>query len=571
MRLTVSKKLYGLVGILLLVLLSVALTSFFSTGHMIKGFDEVTKEEGVQLEMAQEAKIQLGNAIHWYKNYLIRDDKKYIDRFNKAVEAMKKALEKYEALADTNEEHKLVEEAKMLLAKYALSMDQLIQAKQKTTDIREADRMVKGTDRPLNNAFDKLIKLSSHHYEEHLKELKSDARMTTTLQLIVTIIALAAGLILSIFIVRRIVSSIQAIKEGISEVSEGNLMINIPVKSNDEIGEMIHDFNGMLVRLREMVGKINNITITLASSSEETSATTSQIASGTQQQIQQIEQAATATTEMSRTIMDVAKNASEASEAAKESVSVAGEGKQVVEQTVAGILDIAHTVEESASTIEALGESSKQIGEIINVINDIADQTNLLALNAAIEAARAGEQGRGFAVVADEVRKLAERTAKATEEIAEMIKKIQKETAVSVRSMQNGKRKAEEGIQLAEKAKASLENIVRASERCLDMVQMIATATDEQSAAIDQVTTNMENIAIVSRSSQAAVEQMNQATEELARMASELRTLVSWFKVDGMTAGSISATQQHSLEESVKIEEFAPEHSLATLPGNGHN
>jgi methyl-accepting chemotaxis protein len=294
-----------------------------------------------------------------------------------------------------------------------------------------------------------------------------------------------------------------------------------------------------------MVARINGITVTLASSSEESSATASQIASGTEEQLAQIEQGVTATTEVSRTIMEVAQNAGGASETAQQTVDVANEGKVVVEKCVEGIHDIARTVEETASVIEKLGDNSKQIGAIISVINDIADQTNLLALNAAIEAARAGEQGRGFAVVADEVRKLAERTAGSTHEITGMIKMIQQDTEKSVVSMESGKLKAEEGVQLVEQAKGALDKIVQASSACLDMVQSIAAAAEQQSAAIEEVSANMDSMAGTSRSYQDVMTQMSSASHELARMASELKSLIAWFHLEGVKNASVETPEEN--------------------------
>jgi methyl-accepting chemotaxis protein len=192
---------------------------------------------------------------------------------------------------------------------------------------------------------------------------------------------------------------------------------------------------------------------------------------------------------------------------------------------------IAAVVNQSAQTVKALGKSSDQIGEIIGVIDDIADQTNLLALNAAIEAARAGEQGRGFAVVADEVRKLAERTTKATKEIAGMIKQIQGETTGAVSAMEEGTKEVEQGKELAEKAGVSLKEIVEVSQRVTDMVAQIAAASEEQSSASEQISKNVEAISAVTGETASGTQQIARAAEDLNRLTENLQQLVGRFKL----------------------------------------
>ncbi len=199
--------------------------------------------------------------------------------------------------------------------------------------------------------------------------------------------------------------------------------------------------------------------------------------------------------------------------------------------------DIATVVKKSAENIEKLGESSKQIGEIISVIDDIADQTNLLALNAAIEAARAGEQGRGFAVVADEVRKLAERTTEATKQIASMIKGIQEETTEAVKAMNKGNQEVTSGIDLADKAGESLEEILSSTTEVMDMVNQIAAASEEQSATSEQISKNVQSISKVTSESASRIENVARSAEELSRLTNDLFSLMKRFKISAMNTG----------------------------------
>jgi len=251
---------------------------------------------------------------------------------------------------------------------------------------------------------------------------------------------------------------------------------------------------------------------------------------GSQELALQVEQVVTAMTEVSQTIMDVAKNASHAADASKKASENATKGKQTVDRSAEDMVRISQIVKETAITIEKLGKSSGEIGEIVAVINGIADQTNLLALNAAIEAARAGEQGRGFAVVADEVRKLAERTSQSTKDIADKISGIQAAAVGAVEAVKRGSVEVESGVGLAKEASRALESIVEASTGALDMVQRIAAATEEQSAAAEQVTQNMESISSITKRTAGSANHVKTSTDALAKLSTDLKTMISFFK-----------------------------------------
>jgi len=234
---------------------------------------------------------------------------------------------------------------------------------------------------------------------------------------------------------------------------------------------------------------------------------------------------------MSATSGDIAQNCQMAAEGAHRASKSAQNGAEVVEKTVAVMGQIADKVQETAKTVESLGARSDQIGNIIGTIEDIADQTNLLALNAAIEAARAGEQGRGFAVVADEVRALAERTTRATREIGEMIKAIQNETKGAVAAMEQGVRQVESGTQEAAKSGAALRDILEQVNDVAMQVNQIATAAEEQTATTTEISSNMHQITDVVQETSRGAQESSAAAHRLASLASELKQAVSRFKI----------------------------------------
>ncbi len=320
------------------------------------------------------------------------------------------------------------------------------------------------------------------------------------------------------------------------KMAEGDLTVRI----NDDLkGNYIHYknyVNNLGTSLENLVREISQSISTTASASTEISSSTEEMSAGAQEQSQQAIEVASAVEQMTKTIIETTKNSSEASAASKKYGNIAREGGKVVNETIKGMNMISEVVQNSAGTVQQLGKSSEHIGEIVQVIDDIADQTNLLALNAAIEAARAGEHGRGFAVVADEVRKLAERTTKATKEIASMIKQIQKDTEGAVISMQKGTKEVENGRELANRAGESLKEIIEGAQNVVDIISQVAAASEEQSTTSEQISRSIESISSVTQQNAAGVQQVAKATEDLSRLTENLQNLVSKFKITNNNA-----------------------------------
>ncbi|KAF0151593.1 MAG: methyl-accepting chemotaxis protein [Ignavibacteria bacterium] len=326
--------------------------------------------------------------------------------------------------------------------------------------------------------------------------------------------------------------SIDNILSEMNKFSQGDLTVQVvPERKNDEIGKLFLGFNTVVNNMNRILQSVTEAVHATASASNEISSSAEQMAAGTQEQSSQSREISHSVEEMTKTIFETTSIAAKAANATKQSGEIAKEGGKDVEQTINGMNRIADVVNKSAVTVQALGKSSDQIGEIVQVINDIADQTNLLALNAAIEAARAGEQGRGFAVVADEVRKLAERTSKATKEIAAMIKQIQKDTEEAVVSMRAGTQEVDRGKTLADKAGDSLKKIIHYADDVVDMVNKVAASSEHQSLTADQISKNIEGITTVTHESAQGVQQIAVAAEDLNRLTNNLQELVARFKI----------------------------------------
>ncbi|MBF0316594.1 MAG: methyl-accepting chemotaxis protein [Nitrospirae bacterium] len=348
---------------------------------------------------------------------------------------------------------------------------------------------------------------------------------------IVTLVCFGFIIVLSLFVSHLNTRPIIRGMETMRLVSQGNLDIEIEVDSTDEIGHLLLAIREMVERLREMITTIKTSADSIAAASEELSANSKQMSGGISEQATRATQIATASTEMSQTAADIAQNTSFISESVTTTAAVASEGASIVHQSVDMVRAIAGTVQESSRFVTSLGDRSMKIGDIISVINDIADQTNLLALNAAIEAARAGEQGRGFAVVADEVRKLAERTSKATAEISAMIGSIQDEVTATVNSMNDVTEKVQTGVAHVTKAGDSLSDIVKNVDNLQGLVQNIATATEEMSSVSDTIQKDIEAVANISNETSAGSDQIAQSAADLALLSVDLQRIIDQFKV----------------------------------------
>ncbi len=345
------------------------------------------------------------------------------------------------------------------------------------------------------------------------------------------IIASLLTMLFAWLLTKSITQPIALALEAAETIAEGNLTRPIKVDGTDEAGRLLLAMQKMQEKLRDTLMRISGSATQLASAAEELNVVTDESARGLAQQDNEIEQAATAVNEMTSAVEEVARNAVSTSEASKNATASAGDGRDLVHETVNAIERMSGDVQSTADLIGNLAEESRDIGKVLDVIRGLADQTNLLALNAAIEAARAGEAGRGFAVVADEVRALVHRTQQSTSEIERMVGSIQGGTQKAVSSMRNSTDRAESTLSIAKGAGLALETINTAVIEINERNLVIAAAAEEQAAVAREVDRNLVNIRDLSTQSSNGAAQTSAASGELTRLAVDLNSMVSRFRL----------------------------------------
>jgi methyl-accepting chemotaxis protein len=419
----------------------------------------------------------------------------------------------------------------------AASVERIIAAQGRIIDSNEKaakalDMVKTAANKELKNG-ENLMRNTADVQKKMVEKTTSAAtRMSALIMIIAGVIAVMAAIPL-VFTIRRITLSLSTVTAMVQDIAEGegDLTKRLDESGKDEFAMLAHWFNLFLAKLNATMSTVAANTRELTCAAAEMREASVNISSAAENVAGRGATAATASEEMAATAADISRNCQMVSDSSLEADQAAKSGADVVRETINAMERIAANVRSSASTVEALGERSEQIGQIVSTISDIADQTNLLALNAAIEAARAGEQGMGFAVVADEVRRLAERTTEATREIGDMIRAIQNETASAVRSMEEGVRQVETGGEKAAHSGSALQQILAQITELNLQVAQIATAAEEQTATTNEINTTIQQMTDeVGTTAQSAGRSAETATR-LAGLASELERLVGQFRL----------------------------------------
>ncbi len=470
---------------------------------------------------------------------LLLADAKEMGSWKRKIDGMNQQLlddfKKYEVLVSSSEEGQIYQE-------YRSNLDRFLAVQSEVLRLAEAGKRSEAVKLSQGNGL-LLIDAALDKLEEDIQLNVNGGKASAARAAVAYsaarswVVTLLAGAILltvlfTIAITRSISLPVLQTMTALESVANRDLTRTINVESSDELGIMGDSLNRTIEALRSTLTTISQSAEQLARASQEISMGAGQTAESSRVQSDQSTHVATAMQEMGTTVQEISMNSHRASTASRGAADAARNGGKVVEETLATMRSISDSTERAASTMTELGKSSERIGHIISVIDDIADQTNLLALNAAIEAARAGEQGRGFAVVADEVRKLAERTTNATKEITGMIESIQKETRSAVTAMQQGSAEVQRGVEKTSASGTALAEIIKMSENVGDMIATIASAATQQSAASEEINASVTHISSSAQSASSASDQTAKACTELSTLAFELQRLVSQFKLD---------------------------------------
>ncbi|QQD53837.1 methyl-accepting chemotaxis protein [Pseudomonas fluorescens BBc6R8] len=513
----------------------------------LSGLEGLIKQREDAREQLKRSSIQSSDSLSELSSNLPnQDDEKALD----AVEQLRQAMEQAEdraqspawAAASLDAYTNGVSEALLALdgaqaAVGALPVDAsalkkaLLDFRTHLTRLKDAQLSTETTQNQLEQWLDKLLTESDLLSQDQTAKRDKEASLARTLLLNVTAAALLLGVVAAWLIAGQIVAPLRQALSVANRIAEGDLSHDIQASRQDELGQLQRSIGQMTLNLRGLISGIGDSAQQIASAAEQLSAVTEQTRDGVDGQKQETEQVATAMNEMLATSQEVARHAEQASLAAAEADRQAGQGDQVVAEAITHIEHLAQEMARSSQAMQGLQQESRKIGSVLEVIKSVSEQTNLLALNAAIEAARAGEAGRGFAVVADEVRSLAQRTQQSAEEIEELISGLHRGTQQVADIMDNSRSLTDNSVQLTRRAGEALAGITRTVSVIQEMNPQIAAAAEEQTAVAEEINRSVLKVKDVSEQTWAASQDTAAASVELARLGADLQVWVGKFKV----------------------------------------
>ncbi|WDY58439.1 methyl-accepting chemotaxis protein [Pseudomonas sp. PSKL.D1] len=508
---SVNRKLGLGFGLVLVMTLAITVTGWSGMNSIIERGDKLGNISVIQ-QYTQDLRIAR-------QQYERKTDQASLDGIDRALNEVERQVQFMLGQIEQPADHQRLQQQSEAIRQYRQAFGELKQGGGAQALQRMADQ---GT---------VLLQTSQAMTASQTQVRDAGAQQAKNLLAIATTLALAIGLLAAWAITRQIIIPLRQTLAAAERVAAGDLSQNLQSTRRDELGQLQTSMQRMTQGLRELIGGIGDGVTQIASAAEQLSAVTEQTSAGVNNQKVETDQVATAMNEMAATVHEVARSAEQASEAALMADQQAREGDRVVSEAVAQIERLASEVVNSSEAMNQLKAESDKIGSVLDVIKSVAQQTNLLALNAAIEAARAGEAGRGFAVVADEVRSLAQRTQQSTEEIEELIAGLQSGTQRVANVMDASRQLTDSSVELTRRAGGSLETITRTVSSIQAMNQQIATAAEQQSATAEEINRSVMNVRDISDQTSAASEETASSSVELARLGTHLQGLVGKFRL----------------------------------------
>ncbi|SFR67496.1 methyl-accepting chemotaxis protein [Marinobacter daqiaonensis] len=448
-------------------------------------------------------------------NFLVEGDQEAVERFQRAGERAEKTLES--SFLDKN----VKEALKGLIVRYRKAFDAVVAAENRTQDLQQA---------MMANA-EEILSIADTLQKSQVQRMLEDRTQAMILIGVVLAVIVLLGALTAWLLTTSIVRPVRQAVELATKVADGDLRNTVSSNRRDEFGQLLTALGSMVTSLRDLVQQINTGATNIASSAEELSTVTQETSKGVAEQRDQTDQVATAMNEMVATVNDVAKSAEEAFNAANTANAKASAGEAAVGETLSYVAELNTQVETVMERLRGLQADTQNIGTVLDVIKSVAEQTNLLALNAAIEAARAGEQGRGFAVVADEVRSLAQRTQSSASEIETLISTLVNSTEDSVATMERGTTLASQTLDSARTTGDTIREIAEAVGNISQFNSQIATAAEQQTSVAEDINQNITHIRDVSDQSATAASQVSSSSNELARLGEDLSGRIARFRL----------------------------------------
>ncbi|MCW3148299.1 methyl-accepting chemotaxis protein [Stutzerimonas stutzeri] len=520
----------ALIGGSLLLLLVIALLCIQQLSHHVEHFGELLDGPLNESRLVDEANLEFKIQVQEWKNVLLRGKNpeqrnKYWSQFQTQERKVQELLGELVRVSVANPQlasqvQRLQSEHRSLGEAYRKGFDAFVAA---DADPTAGDAAVAGIDRAASAQMSELVNQLRQAATQQSGEIRADASSAAIIGALVMLLASALVALLSLWLVNRnIIEPTRSLIEHIARLSQGQFANRVDASRADELGRLAAAANTLRDFLADTFNRLQQSTANLDSASGELNAISTLMAQGTREQFSRTDQVATAMHEMSATAQEVARHAGEAAHAADAADHAAQQGEAVMHSTIQTITTIRGEISSTAEVIRRLEGDSGRIGKVLEVIRGIADQTNLLALNAAIEAARAGEAGRGFAVVADEVRTLAQRTAESTAEIHQIIDSVQTGALNAVRAIESGQQRSEQGVEQVTEAGKMLQHITEAVESIRDMNRQIATAAEEQTAVAEDISRNLTEITSIATTNQENVERTQAASQNLHSLSLQL-------------------------------------------------